>query len=92
MKHSFIGAAVLLCSLSASAQEPENEPGLSPEREQELIRPLMESPEVTDLAEQMTKLQLMDCKYAQGYLFSRPVPADDATALVRHGLQRDRVA
>ncbi|MGZ4784948.1 MAG: EAL domain-containing protein, partial [Acidimicrobiales bacterium] len=37
---------------------------------------------------QMEALRLLDCELAQGFLFSRPVPLDDAALLlsVREGL------
>lgn len=37
---------------------------------------------------QLAQLQVMDCEFAQGYLFSRPVPADQATVLLRDGFQQ----
>ena len=40
--------------------------------------------EGVETAEQHARLKELDCEYGQGYLFSRPVPAADAFALVHH--------
>lgn len=32
--------------------------------------------------EQLVQIQTLDCEYAQGYLFSKPVPADEAEKLI----------
>ena len=37
--------------------------------------------EGVESAEQLAQLKLFGCEYGQGYLFSRPVPFDDARAL-----------
>jgi len=42
--------------------------------------------------EQLAQLQVMGCQYAQGYLFSKPVPVRDVEALLRSGVRRSRVA
>jgi len=39
-------------------------------------------------AEQLVQLQAMECGYAQGYYFSRPVDAIDATRLLDGGLEQ----
>lgn len=36
-------------------------------------------------AAQLSQLQAMDCEYAQGYYFSKPVTAEEATLLLRPG-------
>lgn len=41
---------------------------------------------------QVSQLQAMDCSYAQGYFFSRPVDSESATKLLRDGLSSDRIA
>lgn len=33
--------------------------------------------------EQLVQIQALDCEYAQGYLFSKPVPADEAVKLIQ---------
>ncbi|MBX2851928.1 MAG: EAL domain-containing protein [Phycisphaeraceae bacterium] len=33
--------------------------------------------------EQLVQIQTLDCEYAQGYLFSKPVPADEAVKLLQ---------
>lgn len=38
--------------------------------------------------EQLAQLQVMDCEFAQGYLFSKPVPAESATELLLEGPRR----
>ncbi len=42
--------------------------------------------------DQISQLQTMDCSYAQGYFFSRPVDAAAATLLLRDGLSFSRLA
>jgi len=42
--------------------------------------------------DQISQLQTMDCSYAQGYFFSRPVDAAAATLLLRDGLSYSRLA
>ena len=42
--------------------------------------------------DQISQLQTMDCSYAQGYFFSRPVDAAAATLLLRDGLSYRRLA
>jgi diguanylate cyclase (GGDEF)-like protein/PAS domain S-box-containing protein len=44
--------------------------------------------EGVETPEQLAQLQAMDCDYAQGFLFARAVPADQAVALLRHGMGR----
>ena len=39
--------------------------------------------EGVETTEQLTQLKSLQCKYAQGYLFSRPVDAETALALIR---------
>ena len=36
-------------------------------------------------AAQLSQLQAMDCEYAQGYYFSKPVTAEEATLLLQPG-------
>ncbi len=38
---------------------------------------------------QLAQLQLMDCEYAQGYLFSKPLASEAATAALRQGLNQN---
>ena len=38
--------------------------------------------------EQLAQLQATDCEYAQGFLFSRPLDAERARELLRHGVGR----
>ena len=45
-----------------------------------------------ETAEQLSQLQSMDCSYGQGYFFSRPVEADQATQILMHGLDLRRPA
>lgn len=44
--------------------------------------------EGVETPEQLAQLQAMDCEYAQGFLFSKAVPADRAVALLREGMGR----
>jgi diguanylate cyclase (GGDEF)-like protein/PAS domain S-box-containing protein len=39
--------------------------------------------EGVETAEQLHQLRLLGCRYGQGYLFSRPLPADQAELLIR---------
>jgi diguanylate cyclase (GGDEF)-like protein/PAS domain S-box-containing protein len=41
--------------------------------------------EGVETGEQAAQLRALQCQYAQGYLFSRPMDADAAAALIRHG-------
>lgn len=42
--------------------------------------------------EQLVQIQTLDCEYAQGYLFSKPVPADEAERLIAGGtMDRKRI-
>jgi diguanylate cyclase (GGDEF)-like protein/PAS domain S-box-containing protein len=43
--------------------------------------------EGVEASEQASLLITLGCDFAQGYYFSPPVPADDASQLVEHGLQ-----
>ena len=38
--------------------------------------------EGVETAEQVQELKKLDCKYAQGYYFSKPVSSEDAEALL----------
>ena len=44
--------------------------------------------EGVETAGQLAQLQVLGCLYVQGYLFSRPLPAIEATKLLREGLPR----
>ncbi len=44
--------------------------------------------EGVETKEQLAQLQVLGCLNVQGYLFSRPLPAPDATELLRRGLPR----
>ena len=37
--------------------------------------------------EQFEQLKRLDCDYGQGYLFSRPLPTDEMTALLQNSSQ-----
>jgi EAL domain-containing protein (putative c-di-GMP-specific phosphodiesterase class I) len=39
-----------------------------------------------ETVEQLTDLVALKCRHGQGYLFSRPVPPDEAAALLLNGL------
>lgn len=41
--------------------------------------------EGVETAQQVAQLQALDCDYAQGYLFSRPVAAEQASAIIASG-------
>jgi len=41
-----------------------------------------------ETAEQLAQLEVMDCDFAQGFLFSRPVVAEEAADLLRYGFER----
>ncbi|MEO0477245.1 MAG: EAL domain-containing protein [Planctomycetota bacterium] len=40
--------------------------------------------------EQLVQMQALDCEYAQGYLFSKPVPAEEAVKLLGSDAQQQR--
>ncbi|MFT4647128.1 MAG: diguanylate cyclase (GGDEF)-like protein/PAS domain S-box-containing protein [Glaciecola sp.] len=44
--------------------------------------------EGVETAGQLAQLQVLGCQYAQGYLFSKPLPAASACELLREGLPR----
>ena len=50
------------------------------------MTPLAEGVETT---EELAFLRALDCTMGQGFLFSRPVPADEIPALLHPGLRAD---
>ena len=46
--------------------------------------------EGTETAAQVGYLEGLDCKFGQGYFFSRPVPLDDVPAILQHEQDMDR--
>jgi EAL domain-containing protein (putative c-di-GMP-specific phosphodiesterase class I) len=43
--------------------------------------------EGVETEEQLARLRQLECTYGQGYIFSRPQPAEAAEAMLRAGLE-----